>query len=179
LYEKAVSVEPLTQGKIIMRIPLLILFTGIVVTMLFLSGCVVKGNPTSVVMDRQIRLHFPKFGGYGFSTSDTTGIIMGDIFYITKFDKANYCGVDSIIFVGFISTSDINNTCVAELVRLSDTLLIENSRITTNDTAGAWVESGNIYSSIPAGEMDFGIRLISEYGARVGMSNGYLFLYRH
>jgi len=100
---------------------------------------------------------------------------------LIKFDKRNYVGVDSIIFVAQIYSDDTTNYCIAELINNNDTSLIKNSTIKTNKIfkENLYISSGNLYQSFPDKEIDVGVRIRSSIkGFHSTIFYCYLFLYR-
>ena len=129
--------------------------------------------------DKQICIPFPFTGSYGTSRSQYTYLSSSAII---KFNKNNYIGVDSIIFVPHIDAwMGDDNYCIAEIFNLTDSTEILNSLVKTNSKNRIWVESGNIYDSFPEKEIDICVRFKSlkdgdDY--RVGINRAWLFLYR-
>ena len=132
--------------------------------------------------DKQIRL---EFGSFSHSTSDTSWIITYPT--IINFKKEYFVGVDSIIFVVNMGSSNLNTNCVAELFNLTDSISIQRSTVLTNDTTkfpgfsigGKWCYSANVYNNLPAEEITLGVRFKSDnYGNMVNINEGMLLLYR-
>jgi hypothetical protein len=145
----------------------------------FLIGCTKEGpmGPAGqdAYSDSQIRL--PMLSG-GNTTSEDGVLISG----IIKFDKRNYEGVDSIIFIAYPYSGNINNYCMVELYNFTDSVVIENSLLKSNQPGNSQVyqETGNLYNYLPDKEIDLGISIKSEHeGSFSGIINySYLFLYR-
>lgn len=101
---------------------------------------------------------------------------------IYGFNKDNYVGVDSIIFVGIPYTESLSNHSIIELFDFTDNKIIEGSEIKSskNYNSAENIFSPNLYNVIPSGNRDLGIRLRSEVeGAHSSMKNKcYLYLYR-
>jgi hypothetical protein len=125
--------------------------------------------------DKQIMLTLDFFA----NTTSIDGVIgLG----LIKFDKRNYVGVDSIIFVSRPYSGDINSKSIVELYNISDNLSINNSLLESNQPLqeNNYLESGNLFSMLPEKEINLGIRIRSEKeGSFAGVyNNSYLFLYR-
>jgi hypothetical protein len=132
--------------------------------------------------DKQIRL---EFGSFSHSTSDTSWIITYP--KIINFNKDYFVGVDSIIFVVNMGSSNLNTNCIAELINLTDSISIQGSTVLTNDTTkfpgfgigGKWCYSANIINQLPNKEITLGVQFRSDsYGNFVNINEGMLLLYR-
>jgi hypothetical protein len=124
--------------------------------------------------DKQIRIDIESAGN------------TGDDFWhsnlaLIKFDKRNYVGVDSIIFVANIYTDDTAIYGIAELFNYDDGSTIQNSTLQSNSpyNSNIFTQSENIFQSLPAKEINLGIRTKSSVsGKSMGLGRHYLFLYR-
>jgi hypothetical protein len=130
--------------------------------------------------DEQIRLLMLS-GATGINTRGGAPRIGGELI---DFDKRNWIGVDSIVFIPRLSAEMPNNAVIAELYDLSNNRIIDNSIVSTNSTELIHVESQNIFSDLPEEEIDLAIRVTSENisGTNVltgyVLANSYLMLYR-
>jgi len=161
--------------------------SSLLILFLFVPACEgptgPEGSPgINGINDKQIRL---EFGSFGISSTDTSWAITFST--IIDFNKDYYSGVDSIIFVIHMGSSNLNTNCVAELFNLTDTLAIQGSTVFTNDTTkypgfiigGTWVYSSNVFENLPSKEITLGVRFRSDrYGNRVNINEGMLLLYR-
>lgn len=110
------------------------------------------------------------------STSDTAGVILGDLI---KFNKSNYNGVDSIVFVADLSTDDTTYSCIAELYNITNRRVVDSSLIAGKGELPARSISRNLYAKLPAVEIDLGARVrTTEQGRPARCGRMYLFLYR-
>ena len=131
--------------------------------------------------DEQIRLYLIKGNGGGIGTRDTPEI-GGEII---DFDKRNYIGVDSIVFIPKLRSQIANTAIIAELYDVTNNRVINNSRVSSTSTVSTLVESANVYSDLPEEEIDLAIKLTPEDNTlgpnfRTGYAFGtsYLMLYR-
>jgi len=134
--------------------------------------------------DEQIRL---EFGTFAVSTNDTSWYLTGPLSRIDNFNKDYFTGVDSIIFVVNIGSTNLNTYCVADLFNVTDSLSVLGSMVMTNDTtrfkysiiSGKWCQSGNIIDNIPSKEISLAVRFRSDnYGTMVHLNKALLLLYR-
>ena len=134
----------------ILRVSLLL---STVIVLLVVVGC--KGSigdpgPTGPPgsSDKQIRLTFAQVP---FGTGDTSWRSAPPWFALLNFNKVDYPGVDSIVFVAFLGTLDTSRASGS--VRLKDStnnIAISNSLVTAHGPGIEWVQSGNIYASLPS-----------------------------
>jgi len=125
--------------------------------------------------DKQIRMELAVWNG-GTEDNQWTSVLG-----LIKFDKRNYIGVDSIIFVANIYTYDTTNFCIAELFNYDGGIVIQNSTIQSNTLYSyiSFTQSGNIYQTLPDKEINIGLRFRSSVkGKTSGIAYRYLFLYR-
>ncbi len=125
--------------------------------------------------DKQIRLVIEPY----ISTSTTAGMkYMG----LIKFDKRNYAGVDSIIFVSNVYSGNVSSHGIVELYNFTDSVVINHSLLQSNQpqSPASYVQTGNIYSDLPEKEVDLGIWVRSETAGIIGGTylSSHLFLYR-
>ncbi|WP_136482150.1 DUF7151 family protein [Cognatitamlana onchidii] len=108
--------------------------------------------------DEQIRLLIISGSGGEFGTNGPP-TIDGELI---DFDKRNWIGVDSIVFIPGLHTWTSNNTVFAELYDLTNNRVIDNSKVSTNSTDFIHVKSSNIFSDLPEEKIDLAIQLTSE-----------------
>ena len=134
-------------------------------------------NGQSSPADKQILFNF----GYAANTTSTSTVVGGELI---KFSKRNYPNVDSIILVANPYVADATNTAIMELFNITDKIAISNSTITTNYAApstsfGPFVQTGNLYNSLPDKEISLGISLKSgTAGKFAATGHCFLILYR-
>jgi hypothetical protein len=101
---------------------------------------------------------------------------------IYGFNKENYAGVDSIVFVGAPYSGDLSNNSIVELYDFTANQAITGSLIKSNRDYDSrkQIFTSNLYNAIPSGSRDLGIRLRSEVeGKFSGLpGNCFLYLYR-
>jgi hypothetical protein len=97
-----------------------------------------------------------------------------------KFDKRNFIGVDSIVFVGMVWAGDTNVYGKAELFNYDDGLTIANSTISAKYSSGNWEisQSVNCYNSLPNKEINIGVRIKGIAGHGICLDRTSLLLYR-
>ncbi len=124
-----------------------------------ISGC--KGDkgdpgPTGTTgpigsYDKQIRLVFSIIPH---GTLDTAWIELSSWYALVNFNKLNYPGVDSIVFLAFAGTLDTSTAaCSLRLYNLTDRTVIQNSMVTASGPDIRLVRTPNIYASLPQGEI--------------------------
>jgi hypothetical protein len=113
----------------------------------------------------------------GIGNSSTTPKLGGDLI---KFNKNNYPGVDSITFVCNSYVTSSGTTATIQLYNLTDNLPINNSTITTGQLyPPSFLETGNLYNSLPNSTVRIGISLkSSKSGVDVESYLCFLYLYR-
>lgn len=115
-----------------------------------------------------------------FSNSTSTEGVKGIGIY--GFNKENYAGVDSIVFVGAPYSGDLSNNCIVELYDFTSNRVVPGSLIKSNKDHDSrrQIFTSNLYNAIPSGNRDLGIRLRSEVeGKFSGLTETcYLYLYR-
>ena len=128
--------------------------------------------------DEQIRLIILGYTNFsGASTSSNR--LIGELI---DFDKRNWIGVDSIIFVPRM-LSVTNTTAYAELYDLTNDKVITNSTVSTSSTSVMHIKSNNIYDNLPEEEIDLTVQIRAENSnPNTSVSvrgRSYLMLYRH
>ena len=129
--------------------------------------------------DEQIRLtiysrNSGEFGNLG----STTGYIVGELI---NFDKRNWVGVDSIVFVPKFRTGNATYTAFTDLYDETNDVVINNSTVSTNSTSATHVISTNIFDDLPEQAIDLSIQLRIENSATTNWISGtsYIMLYRN
>jgi hypothetical protein len=132
-------------------------------------------NGQSSTSDKQIFLPI----NYSVNTTSTTPFIGGEL---VKFSKRNYPNVDSIILVANPYVADVSNSAILELYNITDSVPVNNSIITTSNLHGTsppFLQSANVYNSLPDKEITLGIRFRSgNQGKFAASGHPYLILYR-
>jgi hypothetical protein len=132
-------------------------------------------------LDKQIMLYLPEPDG-NLDTTWTAGN-----FNIYHFNKANYTGVDSVIFMANPNVvGDTTNYSQVRLFDLTDSVPIGGSTLSSNTTSQkVFLQTGNIYNALPNKEITLTIEIRgtkSERGAGgtsiAEVYNCYMFLYR-
>jgi len=126
--------------------------------------------------DEQIRLIMVMEGGSG--TTSTAGIQLGKLI---DFDKNYWVGVDSIVFVANIYSSNPAYNAYAELYDATNNAVISNSTISTNSTEKVDLFSSNIYEDLPNEKIDLSLQLRTENKSSIAWKSGsaYIFLFRN
>jgi hypothetical protein len=130
-----------------------------------------------------IRLQFFG-GGVSYFWSQEEFFYLPPPTYLVKFNKQHYVGVDSIIFVVALQAGSLAGRAFAEVYNHTDGVLVANSTVQTTSTTAVWVESGNIFGSLPEREVTLGIRMRPEVGGFMSvehaaiLGSAYLLLYR-
>lgn len=127
-------------------------------------------NGINAGYDKQVRIYF----NGGLTTSLHNWVFLQENANIIKFNKMNYTGVDSIIFV-----ATLNGNVEAQLFNITDNHPIYNSIISANSTELVWRESPNIFIAFPKYEITVGIQMRVSSGTGVSsISSPMLILYR-
>jgi hypothetical protein len=125
----------------------------------------------------------------GTASSDWTIAQYGGGLDLYNFNISNYPGVDSVVFIAFLGTYDINSKCFIELFNKTDNVPINNSILESNrfvaDNPGQppyeMKQTGNIYHDLPKNkEITLTYRIKSET-QDVQVLSGfscYLYLYK-
>lgn len=168
-----------------LTLPLVALFC----TLYFSPGCTKKtyvtyiSKDTTIIvdsnLDKQIQLYF--FAGQGVQTTTPT-IVAGRTY---KFNKHNYVGVDSIVFMTNPNTAgDTSNYSIVSLYDITDSVPIAGSTLSNNvHNPNIFVQTGNIYKSLPDKEITLGVTIRSKNDVTgsnqvAQVSDAYLFLFR-
>ena len=127
--------------------------------------------------DEQIRLTIYNNGANSQCTS--TSRFDGDLI---KFDKRNWVGVDSIVFIPHLWSQSSSSNAIAELYDKTNNAVINNSTVssTNTDPFDGHISSGNIYDDLPQSEIDITIQTRAESSSFQACINqkSYLMLYR-
>ena len=125
-------------------------------------------------LDKQIQFYF--FVGQGVQSTAPT-IVAGRIY---KFNKHNYIGVDSIVFMTNPNVADISNYSIVSLYDITDSVPIAGSTVSNNvQNTNIFVQTGNIYKALPDKEITLGVTIRSKNDNQLAqVSDGYLFLFR-
>lgn len=101
------------------------------------------------------------------------------------FDKRNYIGVDSIIFIPSLRAAGPDNPVTVKLYDLTNDRVINNSAVvSTNSTQSVSMKSPNIFNDLPEQKINLGIQIsLEDVNCRTcgfGFFSGptYLMLYR-
>lgn len=126
---------------------------------LLLSGCgLVESDAVSEAQDKQVRL---EFSGDFVTTSDNWQLAPYQTYYLLKFSKKNYSNVKSIIFTASLYSSKQGNTCYLELFNVTDSTVVENTLLTSDEKSYVFKETGDIYKNLPDKEINLAIRIRS------------------
>jgi hypothetical protein len=155
-------------------------FLNLIFLIIILFGISCKGSEgpagPSGDSDKQIRINF---GGTWGTNSTSWQFSPYAAFDLIKFNKANYIGVDSIVFACCLVSGSSNDTCFAELYDITDSVSIQNTVLQTNSISWIYQYSGNIYSMLPSKEITLTIRLKNQTSGFASATSSILFLYRH
>lgn len=129
--------------------------------------------------DKQVRLSFVG----GLTATDTLGTFCYASQYITRFNKSNYVGLDSIIFSANMSSQSPTSTCIVELYNVTDSVFISGGSLSTNAAGPVehwpWIYSGNVMNAIPNKEITLGFRVRpTQQGMAGAVATAQLLLYR-
>jgi hypothetical protein len=161
-----------------MKTTLFIIMIAITFTFISCTGPTGPAGPTgsSGINDKQIRFEIPANMG----TTSQTGFIMTEGYSLIRFNIANYSGVDSVVLSAFVRSHDQNSSCYFDLYNRTDSVLITQSLIQTNNTTASWVTSANFMNELPHKEITLSARIRSQTeGVAVDANGAYMFLYRH
>jgi hypothetical protein len=135
--------------------------------------------------DKEIRISFGLITVPGASQVGEFYSNGNTVFDVTKsilnFNIGNYLDVDSASFSAFLTTSNSNVKCIAELYNLTDKMVIAGSAVSSNslDVYALASTSTNFINSFPSKPVNIGLRLRPEInGYLVRMTNPVLTLYR-
>ncbi len=129
--------------------------------------------------DEQIRLTIHDAGtNQQGASSSTTGFRFGE--GLIKFDITSWIGVDSVVFIPNIRTSDGSVNAFAELYDGTNNSTISETTVSTNSTSYVRLESDNIYESLPQEQIDLFMQFRIEDASANAWTTGksFLFLYR-
>lgn len=127
-------------------------------------------NGTNAGYDKQIRLYF---NGNG-STSSNNWVFLQSGANLVKFNKLDYVGVDSIIFI-----ASLKGNTTAQLFNITDNHEIYNSVISSTSSDSNWKETSNIIAGLPKYEITIGVQFRVTSGAGLAEINSpMLILYR-
>ncbi len=128
--------------------------------------------------DKVVRIPF-FLAGVTFGASATEPTPLGSATHIVKFDRRDYVGVDSIVFMPSLSTEGASTNAFADVYNHTDMTVVAGSQVQTNSTSPVWLESRNLYAALPDRQVTLGIRLRTDsQGTRAGVGAAYLILYR-
>ena len=100
---------------------------------------------------------------------------------LPNFNKANYIGLDSIVFTSKVYTSGKGNSAIADLINQTDNVVLDDSRLVSDKTfeQSDIQISKNLYRSIPNKPINLTLRLRSSKEGEFAGSYGpsYLILY--
>lgn len=120
--------------------------------------------------DKQVRFYF---NGRA-STTSRNWISLQESANIIKFNKLDYSGVDSIIFVASLS-----GNCEAQLYNVTDNHPMANSIISSSSSVLVWRETSNVMPSFPFYEITVGIQMrVSSGTGTATLDTPMLILYR-
>lgn len=115
---------------------------------------------------KELRLDFNMSSNASWST--TTSEIFYEFNSIPDFNINNFQGVDSIVFGAYIKSSDINTNCILELYDFTNSSVIANSSISTNNSDYVWITtSQDFINQFPKEPIDLRLRMTSDNGAVV------------
>lgn len=128
--------------------------------------------------DEQIRLVI--YSSKGGACTCGANRFEGDLI---DFDKRNWVGVDSIIFIPSMYADLAEFPAFAELYDQTNNQVIANSTVSTSSTRATHVKSINIYDNLPEEEVDLSIQIRTENPninatGTVLTGKSYLMLYR-
>jgi hypothetical protein len=138
-------------------------------------------------LDRQLMLSFGSVD-YG-NINSTPSLVFAKIY---KFNKHDYSGVDSIVFMANPNMSfagnpgfDHTDSCIVTLYNVTDNVPIAGGQFRSNNTdANVFVQTGNLYNALPDKEITLGIMIQSTKDETANsvtaaqVSRAYLFLFR-
>lgn len=149
--------------------------TVLLLAMMTATGCD-KDAPTALSGDRQIRLPILSISlAWPYTSwSDATVEPM-----LLKFDKRNYPGADSAIWVASLSTTTPGAPVRIRLYNVTDSAAIAGSDLISYSGQPMLIQSANIFKSFPDHEITLGFQLRSDsIGAYVMCNAAELYLYR-
>lgn len=111
------------------------------------------------------------------ANTNSTQVVSG--LALSNFNKANYTGLESIVFAARVYSGSTNNYATATLINSTDNTTIAGSAITSNQNLQqSYQYSGNLYNSFPNKAIDIFLGLSSQVqGSFSGIYSGpYLIL---
>ena len=97
------------------------------------------------------------------------------------FNKEDYKGVDSIVFVCVLKTHDPRNSVYAQLYNATDKVEINNSTVESTSTNWKYVYSKNIMEDLPSKKINLTVRIRTETNP-IAVDIGpvsYLYIYKN
>lgn len=129
--------------------------------------------------DKIVRLPFFTAGVSHSASNPEANTCLRESTHIIKFNRRDYAGVDSVIFIASLSSSTSSARAIADVFNLTDGVVVTRSQVQTTSTSATWVESGNLFGGLPDKEITLCIRLRPETsGAVASVHSGSLLLYR-
>ncbi|CAA9320925.1 MAG: hypothetical protein AVDCRST_MAG68-1859 [uncultured Gemmatimonadetes bacterium] len=117
--------------------------------------------------------------GVTFGQNATDPTPLGSPTHIVKFDRRDYPGVDSIVFMPSLHTAAAPANAFADVYNHTQMAVVVGSEVQTNSTSPVWLESRNLYAALPDGQVTLGIRLRTDtQGTASLVTAAYLILYR-
>jgi len=128
--------------------------------------------------DKQIIIPF--IGVNNLSTNSSAGIV-SKARELRDFNIDNYPGADSIVFAGFMRSSDGIADCIVELYDNTNGKIIENSRIISRGANLVWLTTGrNFINNLPKETIDLAIFIkSSQQGKDVSFKEPTIIIYRY
>jgi hypothetical protein len=126
------------------------------------------------ISDKQIRFSI----GTNLNTNSPTATRTNAQYDLIKFDKRNYIQVDSIVFSSRMRSALATDSCIVELVNVTDNQVISNSILYSKSETFVWQDSKNLFASLPNKEITLSVQVRSKKGAQVEGGQSFLFLYR-
>jgi hypothetical protein len=112
------------------------------------------------------------------NTTSTTGVQGLAIF---NFNKANYSGMDSIVFVSKPYSGDLANNSIVDLINKTDNTVISGSQLISNKSGSdaVYLTSINLFNALPNKTIDINLRVRSEFSGKFAgnLYTSYLILY--
>ncbi len=134
-------------------------------------------SASGAARDKQIRLPFVSTNDI--AASDTVWYTGGPFHTLIDFDIRDYPGVDSAVFVAYMSSYTPEARLRLQLFNATDSLPIPESELTPIGWKGEYVRSRNIRSVLPNHRVTLGIRTrLAQTGAPAYANFAALFLYR-
>jgi len=157
-----------------MKLYISIAATMMMVCSLGCEGPVGPEGPSGEIggLDKQIRIDF---ANPTLTTSRTFPYEHYGSIY--RFNVQNYRDIGSVVFAAELFVSDSGGEAVVQLVDRSSSVVL--AELTSSSTSRTYVESANLLSALPAGEVTLDVRVrSSQFGITAGISGATLLLYR-